>query len=293
MSLADEIRSCAADTEALLADCLVSGAPGIPPRLLAAMRHGTLGGGKRLRPYLLRATAGLFGVPPEASVQAGAAVECVHCYSLIHDDLPDMDNDRLRRGRPSVWAAFDPATAILAGDALLSLAFGLLADIDTHRDPAVRVALAAELARASGPAGMAGGQAEDLAAESAPLDEAGIVSMQRKKTGALIVASVSMGAILGRAGEDERRELRTYARAAGLAFQLADDILDATESSETIGKTAGKDANKSTLVGLLGVEGARARCSELAEEAVAALEGFGSKAERLRELAQHMVERRN
>jgi farnesyl diphosphate synthase len=293
MSLADEIRSCAADTEALLRDCLGPGAPGVPPRLLEAMRHGTLGGGKRLRPYLLRASAELFGVPAAASVQAGAAVECVHCYSLIHDDLPDMDNDRLRRGRPSVWAAFDPATAILAGDALLSLAFGLLADIDTHRDPGVRVALAAELARASGPAGMAGGQAEDLAAEETPLGEAGVISMQRKKTGALIVASVSMGAILGRAGEDERRELRSYARAAGLAFQLADDILDATESSETIGKTAGKDGKKSTLVGLLGVDGARSRCSELAEEAVAALEGFGAKAERLRELAQHMVERRN
>ncbi|MEX0627477.1 MAG: polyprenyl synthetase family protein [Cucumibacter sp.] len=294
-ALLADIEACAAETEAFLEDYLsASNAAfsGAPARLMDAMRYGALGG-KRLRPYLLRAGAGLFGIPAKATLRAGAAVECVHCYSLIHDDLPDMDNDALRRGRSSVWAAYDPATAILAGDALLTLAFSILADSETHPDPGIRIALIRRLALGAGAGGMAGGQMADIEAEKSRLDEAETVRMQRLKTGALIEAAIGMGAILGGASETETAALTRYAAATGLAFQLADDILDVTQSSETLGKTAGKDRdrNKSTLVGLLGIDEARARLDASVAEAVAALDLFEKRAERLRDLARYFAVR--
>lgn len=294
-ALLADIDACAAETEAFLEDYLSAGNAafsGAPARLMDAMRYAALGG-KRLRPYLLRATAALFDVPVEATLCAGAAVECVHCYSLIHDDLPDMDNDTLRRGRSSVWAAYDPATAILAGDALLTLAFSILADSATHADPGIRIALVQRLALGAGAGGMAGGQMADIEAEKSPLDEAGIVKMQRMKTGALIEAAIGMGAILGGASDKETAGLTRYAAATGLAFQLADDILDVTQSSKTLGKTAGKDRdrNKSTLVALLGIGAVRARLDASVTEALAALDLFGGRAERLRDLARYFAAR--
>src|SRR5690606_20777241 len=200
--LETELSTCAAEIEAFLAHRLER--IGAPPRLLAAMRHGALDGGKRLRPFLVRLSASLFGVTSQASLAAGAALEMIHCYSLIHDDLPDMDNDELRRGKPTVWKAFDPALAILAGDALLTEAFAVLSDPATHADPAIRADLVATLALAAGSAGMVGGQVLDIEGEATPLDEDGIFQMQARKTGALIRASAEMGAILGRASDEER-----------------------------------------------------------------------------------------
>lgn len=286
-----ELAACAAETEAFLAARLE--ATGAPRRLLAAMRHGALDGGKRLRPFLVRLSAGLFGITPGQSVAVGAALEMTHSYSLVHDDLPDMDNDELRRGKPTVWKAFDPALAILAGDALLTEAFALLADPATHADPAVRAELVATLALAAGPAGMVGGQVLDIEGETTPFDEDGIFRMQARKTGALIRASAEMGAILGRAGQDARAAMMLYGISAGLAFQLADDILDVTASSDTLGKTAGKDVaqNKSTIVGLRGVEGAREILEGAVEQGLYALKDFDAKADPLRVLIRHFAER--
>jgi len=291
--LAADIEAAAAETAAFLAGSLDRALGGAPPRLAAAIRHGALDGGKRLRPYLVRTAAALFGVPSPHCLAAGAAVECVHCYSLIHDDLPDMDNDRLRRGKPAVWAAFDPATAILAGDALLTHAFALLADPATHPDADVRVRLAATLAEAAGAAGMVGGQMADIAAETDPLDTREIVAMQAMKTGALIAASAKIGGIVGGADADALGALGAYGRAAGLAFQLADDILDATGSSTVLGKTAGKDAarNKSTLVARDGLAAARSRLDAAVGEAVNALARFGAEADTLREAARYFGRR--
>ena len=257
---------------------------GTPERLLAAMRHGALGGGKRLRPYILRVVAEMYGVAPEHSVRAGAALEMVHCYSLIHDDLPDMDNDALRRGRPSVWAAFDPATAILAGDALLTAAFHVLADPETHRDPGVRIRLVQSLAFRAGPIGMVGGQALDMAAAGRTVAVEDVAAIQQMKTADLFVAAMEMGALLG--GEDRFGALSMCGNHAGLAFQLADDILDATASTEVLGKTAGKDAaqDKATVVAVAGLEAARRMRDECIADALGLLEDFGSRAERLREV---------
>ncbi|HQZ13957.1 MAG TPA: polyprenyl synthetase family protein [Devosia sp.] len=266
---------------------------GTPGRLLAAMRHGALGGGKRLRPYLVRTVAGMYGMPPEATVRAGAAIEMVHSYSLVHDDLPDMDNDRLRRGKPSVWAAYDPAMAILAGDALLTEAFRVLAGPETHADPAIRIRLVQSLAVRAGAMGMVGGQVLDIEGEGQPrsLDE--ITAMQQMKTGDMIVTSVEIGAILG--GETHIGPLTLCADHAGLAFQIADDILDATASSEALGKTAGKDAaqGKATVVASIGLDGARKMLDDCVSDALTLLDDFGPRAERLRDVIRFFATREN
>lgn len=305
-SLAPRLEAAAARTEArlavALADAPLAGERLRPERLMAAMRHGALGGGKRLRPFLVMESAGLYGIAPEASVTAAAAVECVHCYSLIHDDLPAMDDDDLRRGRPTVHKAFDEATAILAGDGLLTLAFDLLAGEDAHRDPAVRVALVRALARAAGLGGMVGGQMLDLAAEGrfadgrplAPPLEA-IRDLQAMKTGALLVFSCEAGALLGQALPEERAALVAYGRALGAAFQIADDILDVEGTEETMGKSVHKDeeAGKATLVSTLGLERARTVLAELVSEAEAALAPFGPRGQVLAEAAHFVAERKS
>lgn len=277
-----------------------SGAPG--ERLAAAMRHATLAGGKRLRPFLVVESAALFGVPAARAMPAAAALECIHCYSLVHDDLPAMDNDDLRRGRPTVHRAYDEATAILAGDGLLTLAFEILAGEATAEDPAVRLALIASLARAAGVAGMIGGQMLDLAAEGRfaegkPLDlpAQAIIDLQAMKTGALLRQACEAGALLGRASPAERDSLDRYARAVGRAFQIADDLLDVEGEASLVGKAVGKDAaaGKATLVGTLGIDGARAELARLTGEAEAALAGFGSAATLLVEAAYFVADRRN
>ncbi len=265
------------------------------------MRHAVLGGGKRLRPYLLMECAALFGGGPGDGLAAAAAVECLHCYSLVHDDLPSMDDDDLRRGRPTVHKAFDEATAILAGDGLQTLAFDLLADPACHPDPAVRAALVLDLARASGLGGMVGGQMLDLAAEGRfddggplALAEAEIRELQAMKTGALIRASCVMGGRIAGAGEDDLARLTRYGTIVGLAFQLADDLLDVTGDAATVGKATAKDAaaGKGTLVSLRGVEAVRAELTALVAEAQALLAPYGAKAAGLIEAAAFIAERR-
>jgi farnesyl diphosphate synthase len=270
-----------------------------PQRLMEAMRHAATGG-KRIRPFLVVAAAALFGVEDKAALPAGVAFECVHCYSLIHDDLPAMDDDDLRRGKPTVHRAFDEATAILAGDSLLTMAFDILANLDI--DAEVRVALLALLAKASGIGGMAGGQMLDLEAEgrftagkrrlSLSLEE--IERLQAMKTGALLSACCEAGAILGRASQIEREALAGYARALGLAFQLADDLLDAEGDEKNLGKAAAKDASrgKATLISLLGVRGARERLAKLVDEADAAVAPFGERAAVLQACARYVAERK-
>jgi len=266
----------------------------VAPRLLEAMRYAAVGGGKRFRPFLVIESAGLFGVKVEQALNTAAALECVHCYSLIHDDLPAMDNDDLRRGRPTVHKAFDEATAILAGDALLTLAFEILAAPDTHPNPAVRAGLSLHLARASGAAGMAGGQMLDLEAPGKRLDEAGIRKLQRMKTGALITFGCVAGAILGETSEANLAALRAYGDALGAAFQLADDLLDAEGDVAVVGKATGKDqeAGKGTLVSLLGAETARKKLQELKVEALSALAPFKPRDEILAAAAEFVVGRK-
>jgi farnesyl diphosphate synthase len=289
----DDMAASAAAIEAFLDTYLADTQRAIPGRLRAAMRHGSLNGGKRLRPYLLRTSAAIFGIAPEATVAAGAALEMVHCYSLIHDDLPDMDNDRLRRGKPTVWAAFDAATAILAGDTLQTEAFHLLTDERTHADPAVRLQLVASLADGAGATGMAGGQMLDIEGEGERLSLDDVLAISAMKTGALIRAAIEMGAILGEADKDQFAALSAAGRHAGLAFQIADDILDVTASTAVLGKTAGKDVaqEKSTLVALLGLDGARRRLAEATEAALSALAGFGDAAESLRSAIAYLASR--
>ena len=261
--------------------------------LYEAMRHATIGGGKRLRPLLVRAAADLYHVDPESSARVGLAIECVHVYSLIHDDLPCMDDDDLRRGRPTVHKAFDEATAVLAGDALQVLAFELLAEPEFHPDPFVRAELVLELARASGPAGMAGGQMMDLVAESRTFDLPTVTRLQQMKTGALIAFCLEAGAILGRVPPEGRKPLRAYARDVGLAFQIADDLLDVEGEAAVTGKAVGKDAaaGKATFVSLLGPERARQQARMLVDQAIGHLAGFGAEAEMLRAIARYVVER--
>jgi farnesyl diphosphate synthase len=259
------------------------------------MRHGSLNGGKRLRPLLMRQTADVFGVPAGRTVQAGLAVEMIHCYSLVHDDLPAMDDDDLRRGQPTVHRAYDEATAILAGDTLLTHAFGVLAHDSLDADPAVRIRLVAELAAGAGAGGMAGGQMRDIEGETGFLTERAIARMQAMKTGALIRAAVRMGAILGGASETELAQLTDYAEAAGRAFQLADDILDVTASPEAMGKATGKDAGagKQTIVARIGVEAAQRQLGEVIHDALSALLPFGGRAEGLRATAKFFAERQS
>jgi farnesyl diphosphate synthase len=259
------------------------------------MRHAALGGGKRLRPFLVIESAALFDVPAEAALDAAAAVECVHCYSLVHDDLPAMDNDDVRRGHATVHKAFDEWTAILAGDALLTLAFEVLATSGGHADPSVGMGLIAALAQAAGAGGMVGGQCLDLEAEKLarpPMpDAAHVRRLQAMKTGALIRFSCEAGAILGGARADERRALAAYGARLGLAFQIADDLLDIEGDAAAMGKAVRKDWAKATLHAASGIETARMRLAALAGEAAAALAPFGSRGDTLREAIAFTVQR--
>lgn len=268
-------------------------AGGAPERLLSAMRHAALGGGKRLRPHLLIESAGLFGLPPDDALDAAAALECVHCYSLIHDDLPAMDDDDLRRGRPTVHKAFDEATAILAGDALLTLAFEILCAPSPFPSPAVRAELALELARAAGMSGMAGGQMSDLQAPGQNLGEGDIWRLQSMKTGALIAFACEAGAILAQAKPGERKALKAYGVILGRAFQLADDLIDVEGDRRTAGKATGKDqaAGKATIVALMGTDAARALLLDFEHEAAAALSLLGGRAAPLIDTAHFVVHR--
>jgi farnesyl diphosphate synthase len=261
--------------------------------LVRAMRHAAIGGGKRLRPLLVCASAALFAVDRECALRVGLAIEAIHVYSLIHDDLPAMDNDDMRRGKPTVHKAFDEATAILAGDALQALAFEVLANEATHSDPFVRIELVAELAKAAGGPGMVGGQVMDIAAETTTFDLATVTRLQQLKTGALIAFSIEAGAILGRLSTEGRARLRAYARDLGLAFQIADDLLDVEGDPQLAGKALRKDeaAGKATFVSLLGVERARAQARSLVDQAIGHLGNFGSEANLLREIARYVVDR--
>jgi len=261
--------------------------------LYRAMRHAAIGGGKRLRPVLVFATARLFGVDRECAARAAIAIEAIHVYSLIHDDLPSMDNDDLRRGKPTVHKIYGEATAILAGDCLHALAFEMLAESATHADPFVRAELVLDLARAAGPSGMAGGQMMDIEAEKASFDLPTITRLQAMKTGALIASAVEAGAILGKAPADARTSLRGYARDVGLAFQIADDLLDFEGEEEKIGKRVGKDqaAGKETFLSLLGVDRAREQARLLVDQAIKHLQSFGEEADLLREIARYTLER--
>ena len=261
--------------------------------LYRAMRHVAIGGGKRLRPLLVFATASLFGVDRECAGRAATAIECIHVYSLIHDDLPAMDDDDLRHGKPTAHKAYGEATAILAGDCLHALAFEVLAEPATHADPFVRSELILDLARASGPSGMAGGQMMDLEAERAQFDLDTVTRLQAMKTGALIAASVEAGAILGKASPDMRTSLRGYAHDLGLAFQIVDDLLDVEGDEALAGKKLRKDgeAGKETFVSLLGAERARAQSRMLVDQAIDHLRGFGEDAELLRDIARFVVAR--
>jgi farnesyl diphosphate synthase len=262
-------------------------------RLYEAMRHAAIGGGKRLRPLLVIASCGLFNVDAQAALRVATAIECIHVYSLIHDDLPCMDDDDMRRGKPTVHKAYDEATAVLAGDSLHALAFDLLADEATHSDPFVRSELILELARASGPAGMAGGQMMDLAAEGQTLDLQTVTRLQQLKTGALIGFCLEAGAIMGRLPPEGRATLRGYARDVGLAFQIADDILDVEGDEAVAGKALHKDAaaGKATFLSLLGLDRAKMQAQALVDQAIAHLSNYGAEADLLRAIARYTVER--
>lgn len=291
----DELKAAlaenAADLEQLL-DRLLPNSDLGEALVHQAMRYACLGGGKRLRPLLAVASAQLFGVQKSRALRTAAAIEMVHCYSLIHDDLPAMDDSDLRRGRPSVHKAFDEATAVLAGDALLTQAFEVLADPDTHEDPAVRCALVAGLAKAAGPNGMVAGQMLDLEAERQTLDLGATTRLQRLKTGEMIAFSCEAGAILGRAAPPLRHALRAYAHDVGLAFQIADDLLDVEGDAAETGKPVGHDAGKSTFVSILGVDRAREQAQILTEQAVQHLNIFDGRATLLEAVAEYVLTRR-
>ena len=300
------LSAVAAETEAtldrLLSAATLDSASARPERLLESMRYASLGGGKRIRPFLVVAGAEMFGVPRRQSLMVGAALELVHCYSLVHDDLPQMDNDDLRRGRPTTHRAFDEATAILVGDALLTLAFDVIARAEVSASAMVRLELVQALARASGLCGMAGGQMLDLAAEGRfsdgrplALDEPAILALQAMKTGALLKFASAAGAIMGAASPDERAALDHYGEIIGQAFQIADDILDIESDSSALGKAAQKDAHagKATLIGVIGAAAAKARLSGLVAEAETTLRRFGAKAATLIEAAKFIAIRRS
>ena len=263
-------------------------------RVVDAMRYAVMGGGKRIRPFLVIHGARLFNVSEESARRVASAIEMLHCYSLVHDDLPAMDNADLRRGRPSVHRQFDEATAILAGDGLLTMAFEVVSDPETHSDPQVRANLALALARSAGIAGMVGGQMIDLSAQNMTLDIGGITRLQRMKTGAIIAFSCEAGAILARASEPAHQALRNYAHDLGLAFQIADDLLDVESSEAATGKPVGQDqaAGKATFVAILGVAEARKRASIIAEQAARHLDHFEERADLLRAMARFVVTRR-
>lgn len=287
----------------LVAPAVPTGESERPDRLVAAMAHGALGGGKRLRPFLLIEAARLFGAEGDGIRRAACALEMVHCYSLVHDDLPQMDDDDLRRGRPTVHRAFDEATAILAGDALLTQAFAVIADPATHPDPAIRAELVLRLARAAGPGGMVGGQVLDLAAEGRwsgdgrplALADADIRRLQAMKTGALLRFPLEAGALLAGAPAADVDRLGRFGAALGLAFQIADDLLDLEATPAAMGKATGKDAarGKGTLVALHGAAAMKAELARLIETATAELAPYGSRAAVLIEAARFVAERRS
>jgi farnesyl diphosphate synthase len=297
-------QAVASDMESLLEQLLSpnpeQGESSRPQRLIEAMRYASLSGGKRLRPFLIVESARLFGVPRSRALMAGAALECVHCYSLVHDDLPAMDDDALRRGKPTVHKAYDDATAILVGDSLLTFAFDVVARPEVHPEPAVRIDLVARLARAAGLGGMAGGQMLDLAAEGRfdrdkpRLGESDISTLQWMKTGALIHFACVAGGVLGKAVPEQIDALSRYGAALGRAFQIADDLLDVEGDAAAVGKAIGKDAaaGKATLVALLGVTGARERLKHLVAEADRAVALFGPDAAMLKATARFVAERR-
>src|SRR6516162_10253037 len=299
--VAKRLDKPAEETEALLAellgDKLETDEITRPKRLMDAMRYSTLGGGKRLRPFLVVESSAVFGVPRDSALLAGAALECIHCYSLIHDDLPAMDNSDLRRGRPTLHKKTDDATAILAGDALLTLAFDIITRDEIHKDPTVRLLLTRALARASGIGGMVGGQMLDLAGEGRfgdrePVD---VARLQQMKTGALLRFGCIAGAILGEASPREYQALDDYGRALGEAFQIADDLLDVEGDAAALGKQTGQDAalGKTTFVTQLGIDGARKRVLDLLARADSALSIFGAKGDVLRAAARFVAERKN
>jgi len=298
---AKRLDRTAEDTEALLgallSDAVLADEIARPKRLIEAMRYSSLGGGKRLRPFLVVESAAVFGVARNAALLAGAALECIHCYSLIHDDLPAMDNSDLRRGRPTLHKAYDDATAILAGDALLTLAFDIISRDEIHQDATVRLLLTRALARAAGIGGMAGGQMLDLAGEGRfgdrePVD---VARLQQMKTGALLRFGCIAGALLGQSTPQQYRALDDYGRALGEAFQIADDLLDVEGDAAALGKPAGADAalNKTTFVTQLGIAGAKARLRDLLANADSALATFGAKGDVLRAAARFVADRKN
>jgi farnesyl diphosphate synthase len=292
ISLASALEDIARDTDALF-DALLPVPPDPRAQLYEAMRYASIGGGKRMRPLLVVAACSLFHVDRSRALRVGLAVECIHVYSLVHDDLPCMDDDDLRRGKPTLHKAYDECTAVLAGDSLHALAFEVLADEATHEDPFVRAELIAELARASGPSGMAGGQMMDLMAERTSLDLAAVTRLQQLKTGALIGFCLEAGGIMGRIPVEGRRPLRGYARDVGLAFQIADDLLDAEGEEAKTGKRVGKDGakGKETFVSLLGADRARQQANLLVAQAIEHLQSFGAEADLLRAIARFAVER--
>ncbi len=279
-----------------LSDTPFKGEIARPTRLMEAMKHSTLDGGKRLRPFLVMESAALFGVSPQQAAIAGSALECIHCYSLVHDDLPAMDDDDLRRGKPTTHKAYDEATAILAGDALLTLAFDILSREEAHSDANTRIELVKLFTQTSGLGGMVGGQMLDLQAEKQlAITEQEILTLQAMKTGALIRCACEAGAILGNASNEDRQRLHEFGKIVGQAFQLADDILDITSDAETMGKQTAKDADKGkgTLVSLYGLEASQQRAKDLLNQAIETLEPFGEKANILIEAARFTVERKN
>ena len=294
VSLNDALADTAAKVEKFL-DQLLAVEDATEHRLNEAIRYATLDGGKRLRPFLVMQSASLFGVGERSALRTGAALELIHCYSLVHDDLPAMDDDDLRRGKPTVHKEFDEATAILTGDALQPLAFEVLAHPETHSNANVRVDLIAALAHASGAHGMVGGQMIDLQAETATFNIGQITRLQRLKTGELIAYACEAGAILGQAPNKAHEALRRYAHDLGLAFQIADDLLDVEGSVEEVGKAVNKDedAGKATFVSILGVEQARSQANRLVEQAIAHIALFGDKADLLCQAAKFVVERKS
>lgn len=292
--LSAAMAASAREVEGEISD-LLTVPPGREARLTESMRYSSLGGGKRLRPFLVLESAGLFGVARSNALRVAAAIEMVHSYSLVHDDLPAMDDSDLRRGQPTTHKQYDEATAVLAGDALLTRAFEVLSEPETHGDPSVCMELVRELARAAGAAGMCGGQMLDLMAEHEALDIGDITRLQRLKTGELIAFSCLAGAILGKASHSARHALTAYAHDLGLAFQIADDLLDMEGDAATVGKDVGKDsdAGKATFVSILGLVRARDQARMLADQAVAHLHSFGPAADHLRSVARFVVERRS